>query len=47
MNFYLPTAYLIKKGIKCQYLMTDLDMIALKDDEELFDKIEVVVVEDY
>ena len=43
----LATAFFEQKGIKCQYLMTDLDMIALKDDEELFDKIEVVVVEDY
>lgn len=43
----LATTFFERKGIKCQYLMTDLDMIALKDDEELFDKIDVVVVEDY
>ncbi len=43
----MATNYFEQKGIKCEYLMTDLDLIALKDDNELFDKIEVLVVEDY
>jgi len=43
----MATNYFEQKGIKCEYLMTDLDLIALKDDNERFDKIEVFVVEDY
>ena len=43
----IATNYFENKGIKCEYLMTDLDMIAIKDDNEWFDKIEVIVVEDY
>ncbi len=43
----MATNYFEQKGIKCEYLMTDLDLIALKDDNEWFDKIEVLVVEDY
>jgi hypothetical protein len=36
-----------KKGIKCNYIMQDLDMIIYDDEEDLFDQIECKIVEFY
>jgi len=41
------TVKLNKHGIKCDVIMQDMDMLIWRDDETLFDDVEVTVVEDY
>jgi hypothetical protein len=41
------TTKLNKHGIKCDVIMQEMDMLIWRDDETLFDDVEVTVVEDY
>lgn len=36
-----------KRGIDCVYLMFDMNMLVLKDDEEIFRTVDVTIIEDY